>query len=163
MLRRVGHRSHRATLPGSPEAGFTLLEILIVLTIIALVAAFVGPRLMAQLDRSKVTAAKVQIRSLTSSLETMRLDLGRYPSETEGLAMLVEAPPSTTEDAALWQGPYLETDLPADPWGRPYIYRAPATLEGRPLIISLGSDGAEGGNGNAADLFFGHRGENASR
>lgn len=145
------------------EGGFTLLEILIVLTIIALVAAFVGPRLMAQLDRSKVTAAKVQIRSLTSSLETMRLDLGRYPTEAEGLALLVEAPSSTSEDAGLWQGPYLETDVPEDPWNRPYLYRAPATREGRPFVISLGSDGAEGGTGNAADLFFGHRGENASR
>ena len=133
------------------------------LTIIALVAAFVGPRLMAQLDRSKVTAAKVQIRSLTSSLETMRLDLGRYPSEGEGLALLVEAPPSTNEDAELWQGPYLETDLPDDPWGHSYVYRAPATRDERPFVVSLGSDGVEGGTGDAADLFFGHRGEVASR
>lgn len=163
MLWRAGHGSRKTALPVFREAGFTLLEILIVLTIIALVAAFVGPRLMAQLDRSKVTAAKVQIRSLTSSLETMRLDLGRYPTEAEGLVMLVEAPSPTNEDAALWQGPYLETDVPNDPWGRAYVYRAPATLEARPLVISLGADGAEGGTGNAADLFFGKRSENATR
>jgi general secretion pathway protein G len=163
MFRQVGHKYRVVNSLRSRQAGFTLLEILVVLTIIALVAAFVGPRLMAQLDRSKVTAAKVQIRSLTSSLETMRLDLGRYPTDREGLALLVEAPAAATEDGALWQGPYLETDVPQDPWGRPYVYRAPATAEGRPLVISLGADGVEGGTGNSADLSFGRRDDNAKR
>ena len=155
MLRLAAKQNPAMDLPVFRERGFTLLEILIVLTIIALVAAFVGPRLMAQLDRSKVTAARVQIRSLTSSLETMRLDLGRYPTEGEGLALLVQSPARTLEDAELWQGPYLEAGVPDDPWGRPYLYRPPARVDGRPLIISLGADGAEGGSGNAADLFFG--------
>jgi general secretion pathway protein G len=134
----------------SAEAGFTLLEMLVVLVIIGLVAAFVGPRLMTQLDRSKATAARVQIRSLSSSLETMRLDLGRYPDAREGLALLVS--PSGGNDG--WQGPYLDTGIPQDPWGRPYIYEPAPGLE-RPRIVSLGADGAPGGDGQAADIAFG--------
>lgn len=162
MVRHADHKGGGRQLPHR-ELGFTLLEILVVLAIIALVAAFVGPRLMAQLDRSKVTAARVQIRSLVSSLETMRLDLGRYPTESEGLAMLVTPPPGVGEAGELWQGPYLDSGLPEDPWGRPYLYTPPAGTSGRPTVGSLGADGAEGGDGIDADLFFGNRGETAAR
>lgn len=133
------------------ERGYSLLEVLIVLTIIALIAALVGPRLMAQLDRSKVSAARVQIRTLSSTLETMRIDLGRYPNNQEGLALLIQ-PPANERDRAAWQGPYLDAAVPADPWGGAYVYAAPQDEFARPAIKSLGSDGAEGGAGLAADI-----------
>lgn len=135
--------------------GYTLLEMLIVLAIIGLIVALVGPRLSAQLDRSKVTAAKVQLRSLSAALETMRLDLGRYPSETEGLEILLQPPGDLGAPGASWQGPYLETDSgapPLDPWGRPYVYEAPLNPDARPKIVTLGADGKVGGTGNSADL-----------
>jgi general secretion pathway protein G len=135
------------------ERGYSLLEVLIVLTIIALIAALVGPRLMAQLDRSKVTAARVQMRALSSALETMRLDIGRYPTTEEGLGLLVNPPRGRSSD--LWRGPYLDGALPADPWGGAYLYAAPEGDFGGPQIASLGSDGEEGGEGVAADIRLG--------
>ena len=130
------------------EGGFSLLEILIVLMIIAMITTLVGPRLMSQLDRSKSQTAKVQARSLLTALDTMRLDLGRYPSNEEGLSLLTTAPTGGDN----WVGPYLSGALPMDPWGRPYIYRL--SPDGQTAEIgSLGSDGREGGTGNAADIF----------
>lgn len=139
------------------RAGFSLLEILVVLAIIALIAAVVGPRLFAQLDRSKTQTARLQIRSLEAALETMRLDIGRLPTEQEGLALLVQADPQTVSG---WYGPYLDRSLPADPWGRPYVYRpppadatgAPGAPEIRAQVLSYGADGAEGGTGVNADV-----------
>jgi general secretion pathway protein G len=135
------------------ERGYSLLEVLIVLTIIALIAALVGPRLMAQLDRSKVTAARVQMRSLASALETMRLDIGRYPTTEEGLSLLIDPPRGRS--AELWRGPYLDGALPADPWGGDYLYAAPEDDFSAPMIASLGADGEEGGEGVAADIRLG--------
>ena len=139
------------------RAGFSLLEILVVLAIIALIAAVVGPRLFAQLDRSKTTTARLQIRSLEAALETMRLDIGRLPTEQEGLDILIEADPS---QVAGWSGPYLDKALPADPWARPYVYvpppgdatGAPGAPDARARVISYGADGAEGGEGVNADV-----------
>lgn len=136
------------------ERGYSLLEVLIVLTIIALIAALVGPRLMAQLDRSKVTAARVQVRAISVAIETMRLDLGRYPTNQEGLSLLA-APPTGDVNAALWRGPYLDAETPMDPWGAPYVYEAPRSDFGRPRVASLGADGAPGGDGLAADISVG--------
>lgn len=135
------------------ERGYSLLEVLIVLTIIALIAALVGPRLMAQLDRSKVTAARVQVRAISSAIETMRLDLGRYPTNAEGLALL-NAPPVNNE-SGLWRGPYLDAETPVDPWGAPYVYEAPQADFQRPRVASLGADGEAGGEGLAADITYG--------
>lgn len=132
------------------ERGYSLLEVLVVLSIIALIATFVGPRLFAQLDRSKATSARIQIQSLTSALETMRLDIGRYPSNDEGLKLLVEAP--SQDDAGAWRGPYLDAVVPADPWGGAYVYEAPAEIDGRPRLISYGADGKPGGEGSAKDV-----------
>ncbi|MEQ1610543.1 MAG: type II secretion system major pseudopilin GspG [Hyphomonadaceae bacterium] len=146
--------------PGRPnssrrgETGFTLLEVLIVLTIIALVAVLVGPRLIAQLDRSKVTAAQVQIRSLASSMEAMRVDIGRYPTSQEGLDLLVRAP-SGGRGAGAWRGPYLDADVPLDPWAGEYAYIAPKDEFTRPTILSLGADGLQGGSDLAADIRYG--------
>lgn len=137
--------------------GYSLLEILVVLAIIALIAAVVGPRLFAQLDRSKTTTARLQVRSLEAALETMRLDIGRFPTEQEGLALLMAADGQTV---AGWYGPYLDKTLPSDPWGRPYVYRPPpAEATGLPdapqiraSVLSYGADGAEGGEGVNADV-----------
>jgi general secretion pathway protein G len=134
------------------EAGYSLLEVLIVLSIIALIATFVGPRLFAQLDRSKTTAARIQIQSLAAAMETLRLDIGRYPSQEEGLTILVDAPSGPDSDPLAWRGPYLDAGIPADPWGGAYQYEAPRDSEGRPRIVSYGSDRKEGGEGSAADV-----------
>ena len=132
-----------------PKAGYSLLEILIVLAIIALIAALVGPRLFAQFDKSKVTAARVQVKSLAAAIETMRLDIGRYPTAAEGLKPLDAAP---GESAPGWSGPYLAGGVPKDPWGHDYVYEAPAA-DGQPArVLSYGSDGRPGGAGNAADI-----------
>ncbi len=150
MLSISSFTRKRSRKPGR-EAGFSLLEILIVLMIIAMITTLVGPRLMSQLDRSKVQTARVQARALLTAVETMRLDLGRYPSTEEGLAILTN-PPANPGPGETWVGPYLSGALPVDPWGRPYIYRLSA--DGLTVDIgSLGSDGREGGTGNAADVF----------
>jgi general secretion pathway protein G len=132
----------------SAKAGYSLLEILIVLTIIALIAAFVGPRLLAQLDKSKVTAARVQIRALQTAIGTMHLDIGRYPTASEGLNLLVTSNPS----AQGWAGPYLSGGVPLDPWRHPYVYEAPAEANGQPKVFSYGADGKPGGQGLDADI-----------
>ena len=129
--------------------GYSLLEVLIVLSIIALIVAIVGPRMLAQLDRSKVTATKVQIRSLHTALDTLRMDIGRYPHDAEGLNLLARA---DTNTVAGWYGPYLSSGLPLDPWNRPYGYSVGRTPDERPDVFSLGSDGKPGGVGLAADI-----------
>jgi general secretion pathway protein G len=134
------------------QAGFTLVEILVVITIIGLIMALVGPRVLNYLGESKVKAAKIQIESFSSALDLYFLDLGRYPSSNEGLAALTRG-----NNAPGWNGPYLRGGVvPSDPWGHGYVYRSPG---GRAPydIISLGSDGQEGGNGTAADIASGAR------
>jgi len=142
----------------SRSRGFTLLEMLVVLVIIGLIAGLVGPRLFAKVDSSKVQTAGVQIKLLRGAIESMRLDLGAYPTAEQGLDLLVTAP----TDAKLrerWKGPYLDEAVPADPWGNPYQYRIPGE-DGRPFsIVSLGADGKPGGEGNDADIGLGKRGE----
>jgi general secretion pathway protein G len=130
------------------EDGFTLVEILVVITIIGLIMGLVGPRVLNYLSESKVKAATIQIQSFASSLDLFYLDLGRYPSTSEGLVALAQRPGG----ASGWNGPYLKNNaVPNDPWGHPYKYRSPG--ERSPYeIISLGSDGQEGGTGNAADI-----------
>ncbi len=132
------------------KRGYSLLEILIVLAIIGLIAALVGPRLFAQLDKSKVTTARVQVRALETALDTMRLDIGRYPSGQEGLNLLVKADPQAVTG---WAGPYLSGALPKDPWGHPYVYEPSADGQKAPEVYSYGSDGKAGGTGNAADVY----------
>jgi general secretion pathway protein G len=132
------------------EAGFTLVEMLVVITIIGLIMGLVGPRVLSYLGESKVKAAKLQIESFGSSLDLFYLDVGRYPTGSEGLTALTERPAST----AVWNGPYLTASVPTDPWGHVYIYRAPAE-RGPYEIVSFGSDGQEGGTGTAADISSG--------
>ena len=130
------------------EQGFTLVEMLVVITIIALIMGLVGPRVLNFLGKSKVKAAKIQIQSLTSALDLYALDAGQYPSSSEGLEALMRRPGGVTT----WSGPYLKGDVvPKDPWGKPYIYRSPGQ-HGAYDILSYGSDGQEGGTGAASDI-----------
>jgi general secretion pathway protein G len=130
------------------RAGFTLLELLVVIVIIGLLAAYVGPKYFSQLGKSEVTVAKAQIEAFDKSLDTYRLDVGRYPSAEEGLNALMAAPPSA---GAKWNGPYLKKGVPQDPWGHPYQYRSPGS-KGEYEILSLGKDGQPGGSGDNADI-----------
>src|SRR6201994_4376279 len=134
------------------QAGFTLVEILVVITIIGLIMALVGPRVLGYLGESKAKAAKIQIESFSSALDLYFLDLGRYPTSAEGLAALTRP-----TNAPGWNGPYLRGGVvPNDPWGHGYVYRAPG--QRAPYdIVSLGSDGQEGGTGVAADIASGTR------
>jgi general secretion pathway protein G len=136
----------RLALAGS--SGFTLIEMLVVLVIIGLIMGLVGPRVLNYLTEARVKAARLQIEALSSSLDLYYLDTGRYPTTSEGLTALVRRP----GNMAGWNGPYVKGGIvPEDPWKHDYVYRSPA--EGAPYeIISLGSDGREGGTGNAADI-----------
>jgi general secretion pathway protein G len=130
------------------EAGFTLVEILVVITIIGLIMGLVGPRVLNYLGESKAKAAAIQIQSFGSALDLFYLDNGRYPSTAEGLAALVQRPGG----AVGWNGPYLKNNtVPTDPWGRPYKYRSPGE-HGAYEIVSLGAQGQEGGSGAAANI-----------
>lgn len=128
--------------------GFTLLELLVVIVIIGLLAAYVGPKYFSQLGKSEVTVAKAQMESFEKSLDTYRLDVGRYPTTEEGLQALTTAPATA---AGKWNGPYLKKGVPLDPWGNAYAYRAPGA-RGEYEIASLGKDGQPGGTGENADI-----------
>ncbi|AYQ86917.1 MULTISPECIES: type II secretion system major pseudopilin GspG [Burkholderia] len=127
--------------------GFTLLELLVVLVIIGMLAAIVGPRYFAQLGKSQVTVARAQIDVLTKAIDNYRIDVGRFPTAEEGLQSLVVKPASADK----WNGPYLKKEVPLDPWGHPYVYQVPGT-KGDYAVISYGRDGQPGGAGEDADI-----------
>jgi len=133
-----------------PRQGFTLLELLVVVAIIGLLAAYVGPKYFSQLGRSEQAAAKSQIDSFKKALGAYRIDTGSYPSSEEGLAALLNKPADSSK-AAKWNGPYLEGTPPVDPWGRPYLYTSPGS-NGDYDLRSHGKDGQPGGTGDAADI-----------
>ena len=138
---RKRHLRHR-------EAGFTLIEILIALVLLGLLATIAYPQVIKFLEK-KADVAKVQIESLKSGLDFYRLDVGRYPTQEEGLNALVAAPPNQPR----WNGPYLKSrQMPADPWGRAYVYRVPSRLGQAYDLLSLGADGLEGGEGENRDI-----------
>jgi general secretion pathway protein G len=129
------------------ERGFTLVEILVVIIIIGLLAALVGPKLFGKVSMAKLKATKAQIELFGTALDAFRLDVGRYPTSEEGLKALREKP-SATEN---WLGPYLPKEIPTDPWGKAYIYRSPGE-HGDYDLISYGLDGTEGGEGENQDV-----------
>lgn len=131
----------------SPHSGFTLMELLIVLVIIGLLAALVGPTLYQRIGPAKESAARAQIENFMTALDGYFIDLGRYPSPQDGLKALRAKP----ESAAKWNGPYLKKEIPNDPWGNAYVYRAPGRSGGYE-IVSYGADGREGGEGENADI-----------
>lgn len=134
-------------LPQRHSLGFTLLELLVVMVIIGLLAGYVGPRYFAQIGKSETKAARAQIDAFEKALDQYRLDTGHYPATELGLAALMEKPASE----AKWQGPYLKKAVPADPWGKPYIYKFPGD-HGEVDISALGRDGQPGGSGDDADV-----------
>ncbi len=130
------------------RSGFTLIEIMVVMMIIGLLMALVGPRFIRQSEKAQVQAARIQIEQLGMALDTFRLDIGRYPSTQEGLAALRQRPFGVDR----WDGPYLKKDVPKDPWDRPYLYRSPGE-GGRPYdLVSLGADGSPSGDGDNRDI-----------
>jgi general secretion pathway protein G len=134
--------------PHEGEQGFTLVEMLVVITIIGLIMGLIGPRVLNYLSESKVKAAKIQLQSFSSALDLFFLDAGRFPSTAEGLGALVKQTPGV----GAWNGPYLRGgSLPNDPWNHSYLYRSPGE-HGPYDIMTYGSDGQEGGSGTAADI-----------
>jgi general secretion pathway protein G len=130
------------------EAGFTLLELLVVLAILGVLAAIVAPQVLRYLGTSRTQAAKVQIENISASLDHFQLDVGRYPTPEEGLDALVSQPPN----APNWNGPYLKkSSALMDPWGRKYLYVVPGK-HSEADVYTLGSDHAEGGTGEAKDV-----------
>jgi len=129
--------------------GFTLLELLVVIVIIGLLAGYVAPRYFSQVGKSEVQVARAQIDSLEKALDQYRLDMRRYPNAEEGLDALVAKPVA----ASTWNGPYLKKAVPADPWGRPFVYRVPGEKAEFDLV-SLGRDGKPGGAGEDADIVL---------
>ncbi|WP_293008881.1 type II secretion system major pseudopilin GspG [Nitrosomonas sp.] len=127
--------------------GFTLLELLVVMVIIGLLAAYVGPKYFSQVGKSEIKMAQAQIDALEKALHQYRLDVGSYPATELGLAALVNRPSNEPR----WHGPYLSKMPPADPWGRAYVYKYPGERSEFDLL-SYGRDGQPGGDGEAADI-----------
>jgi len=130
------------------EAGFTLLELLVVLGIIALLATVAGPQVLRYLGKARTDTAKAQIAAISTALELYALYNGTFPTQEAGLSVLVNAP----SNGATWHGPYLKRqDALLDPWGRPYNYRFPGRA-GSPEVFSLGRDNVPGGTGEDQDI-----------
>jgi general secretion pathway protein G len=134
------------------RAGFTLIEIMVVIIILGALAALVAPNVFRHVGASKVTTAKSQVEMLGAALDAYRLDNDVYPTTEQGLAALRTAPTGEPRPRD-WRGPYLRKDVPNDPWGNPYVYRSPGTeSDGGYEIVSLGRDGRPGGEGEDADV-----------
>jgi general secretion pathway protein G len=130
------------------ERGVTLIEMLVVMVIIALFAAVVGPSLFKNADTARVTAARTQINAFMTALGSYKLETGVFPTTEQGLQSLRTRPANVPQ----WNGPYMPKEIPVDPWGNAYVYRFPGTNGNEPDIICYGADGKEGGEGINADI-----------
>lgn len=130
-------------------SGFTLLEMLVVITVIAVLAGVVAPMVFRNVGDAKLAAARAQIQIFELALDAYRLDTDHYPASEDGLSALVQAPSAVS---GRWRGPYLKRGVPLDPWGNPYVYRGPGNGEDRYEVASLGRDGRTGGTGEDADV-----------
>lgn len=130
------------------QAGLTLIEMLVVVTIIAVFAAVVGPKLLGRADMAKKTAVRQQLNSFNTALGAYKLDTSLFPTTEQGLKALREKP----EGVNGWLGPYFPQDVPTDPWGRAYVYKYPGDHGDEPDILSLGADGQPGGTGINEDI-----------
>ena len=130
------------------QAGVTLIEMLVVVTIIALFAALVAPRFLNKTDNARRVAAKAQVNAFSTALGAYKLDTGTFPPADQGLPALRKAPFGVNN----WNGPYLPKEIPLDPWGHPYVYKYPGEHGDEPDIISYGADGRPGGEGENADI-----------
>lgn len=135
-----------------PSRGFTLLELLVVIIVLGLLAGLVAPQIFGRVGEAKITTARTQMSLVGTALDSYRLDNGAYPTTEQGLQALRDKP--TREPIATnWRGPYLRKEVPLDPWGRAYVYRAPGSRNPNGYDLStLGRDGTEGGTGEDADL-----------
>lgn len=141
MKRKLNHRRNS-------RAGVTLIEMLVVVTIIGLFIALVGPKLWSNVDRAKITKARAEIEGLQNALGTFKLDNGNFPTTEQGMQALRVKP----ADAVQWGGPYTDKEIPKDPWGHDYIYKFPGEHSDLPDIVSYGADGQPGGDGINADI-----------
>ena len=134
------------------RSGFTLLELVVVIIVLGLLAGLVAPQIIGRLSEAKSTTARTQVELLSVGRDGYRLDNGSYPTTEQGLAALREKP-TRSPVPANWRGPYLRKDVPVDPWGRAYLYRAPGERNSNGFdLLSLGRDGKAGGEGEDADV-----------
>lgn len=135
-----------------PDRGFTLIELLVVITVIAILASIVSPMVFQHVGEAKRATARTQVEILGMALDAYRLDNDYYPSTSQGLLAL-RRPPLGDPPARSWRGPYLKKDVPVDPYGRPYVYRSPGSVNPASYdLLSLGRDGQPGGEGEDADV-----------
>ena len=146
------HACRRAGARSRQHSGFTLLELIIVIATIAILAALVGPSIFQNVGDAKSSAAKSQIEMLSTALGAYRLDNDFYPATDQGLAALRQMP-TNGDTPRNWRGPYLTREVPADPWGRPYMYSSPGKANPTSFdLYTLGRDGKPGGDGEDADI-----------
>lgn len=143
---KLNRRENAGNIP-SAQDGFTLIELIVVVMIIGLLSALVVPKFFGKVEQSKLKAAQAQIELLGAALDQYRLDMGQYPTTSEGLDAL-RIKNATAES---WHGPYLKKEIPKDPWGHPFIYKSPGEHEEYD-IVSYGADGASGGEDEDRDI-----------